>query len=217
MKFMSRLDDILIATLEHVARVTGRKSVSLGQLYRLYGMNENTAALRRSAEKLKEFKFIDFPSVGKGPFFSKNLSTTPLGHEYAEMEFGENLANFLEQNGLGFQPADLSDENTELAIPDSSSPPIDSASWTGLISDQQLTEDRRSKLVSALKQVELDLSHTALSNAEKAQARAYITASITLSEMPEPPVDLIWEMITRAGTIAGIASLFVSAIALLKT
>ncbi|MEA3051316.1 MAG: hypothetical protein QOG72_219 [Sphingomonadales bacterium] len=216
MKFMSRLDELLVATLEHALGVLHRESMSLGELYKLYSMNENTAALRRSAEKLKELKFIDFSGADGDRFFTRSLWTTSLGHEYVEMEFGDNLASFLERSGLIFDEAALFRDDPDVGLGGAGLPLVDSESWTGLISDTELNEEKRSKLIANLKQIESDLSATSLSNAEKAQARAYIAASIILSEMPEPPVDLIWEMITRAATIAGIASLFVSVIALMK-
>lgn len=77
-----------------------------------------------------------------------------------------------------------------------------------------LTEDKRKTLVQLLDIASSDLDALEVANSEKAQARAYIIATRALAEAPEPPVSLIWELINRASLIAGIASLFVSIIAL---
>ena len=69
-------------------------------------------------------------------------------------------------------------------------------------------------LVAGLKQAEQRLDRLSIGNVEKAQARAYIIATLALAEAPEPPADLMWELLQRANNIAGIASLLVAVIAL---
>jgi hypothetical protein len=94
--------------------------------------------------------------------------------------------------------------------------PVESSGWTGLPSDNVLSEDRRVSLQTLLTRAEADLDALGIGNAEKALARAYIIAARALADAPEPPVDLIWQIICRANNVAGIASLFVSIIALLN-
>ena len=91
---------------------------------------------------------------------------------------------------------------------------VGSTEWTGLPANFALTEDTRAELVSLLRQAEDGLNGLAASNHEKAQARAFIVAARMLAEAPDPPVELIWQLIGRANSIAGIASLLVSIIAL---
>lgn len=91
---------------------------------------------------------------------------------------------------------------------------VQSAEWTGLPTTFQLTDERRQRLVTLLEDAESSLDALGVGNSEKAMARAYIIATRALAEAPDPPVDLIWELIDRANSIAGVASLFVSLIAL---
>lgn len=92
--------------------------------------------------------------------------------------------------------------------------PVDSSAWTGLPSDFVLSEKKRASLVAMLAEAERALDSIGAGNTEKAMARAYIVAARSLADAPEPPVDLIWEIIGRASDISGIASLFLSIIAL---
>lgn len=56
-----------------------------------------------------------------------------------------------------------------------------------------------------------------LSNSEKSQARGYLLAAKALADTPEPPADLIWTIINRAASIAGLAGFFLTLIALIAT
>ncbi|PWG03363.1 hypothetical protein DF286_11150 [Sphingosinicella humi] len=77
-----------------------------------------------------------------------------------------------------------------------------------------LPHESQELLVSALKEAEDALDSLRMGNSEKSQARAYIVAALSLAESPEPPADLIWEIVNRASQISGIAALFVSIVAL---
>lgn len=93
-------------------------------------------------------------------------------------------------------------------------PAIDSSAWTGLPSTFVLTEQKRELLSKMLQDAESALDSVGASNQEKAMARAYIVAAKTLADAPEPPADLIWELINRANQISGVAALLVSIIGL---
>ena len=77
------------------------------------------------------------------------------------------------------------------------------------------SEIRKARFVAvaddALRQVE----ESDLSNAQKSQAQGYLTAAKALSETPDPPADLIWTILMRANSVAGIASFFVALITLI--
>ncbi len=92
--------------------------------------------------------------------------------------------------------------------------PIDSALWTGLPRKGVLNEADADRLKAALALVESAVERSGATNEEKAQARAYVMALQALSDAPEPPADLIWELVNRACQLSGIASLFVSVVAL---
>jgi hypothetical protein len=91
-----------------------------------------------------------------------------------------------------------------------------SSDWTGLPSAFELTEEKRQKLVRELELADEQLAGLGLGQATQAQARAYFVAARILAEAPEPPADLIWNIIGRANSLAGIASLLISIIALFK-
>ena len=91
---------------------------------------------------------------------------------------------------------------------------VDSTQWTGLPKEGVLDEPSALRLVSALAIADDAVARSGASNNEKAQARAYIIAMNALAEAPEPPADLIWEIVSRANQLSGIASLLVSVISL---
>ena len=101
-----------------------------------------------------------------------------------------------------------------LKHPDPPSSLISSSSWTGLPSQFVLDEQKKAELVLLLAAAERTLDSLGMGNSEKATVRAYIIAARALSDVPDPPVDIIWELINRANSLAGIAALFVSIIAL---
>jgi hypothetical protein len=86
--------------------------------------------------------------------------------------------------------------------------------WRELPASFVLTKEKRQYLVSLLSKAERDLDEIGAGNAEKALARAYIVAAKSLADAPDPPSDLIWEIINRANQLSGIASILVSIIAL---
>jgi hypothetical protein len=60
-----------------------------------------------------------------------------------------------------------------------------------------------------------EVQNSALSNAEKSQAQGFLSAAKALAETPEPPVDLIWMILNRGNSIAGIGSFFLALITLI--
>ncbi len=92
-----------------------------------------------------------------------------------------------------------------------------SSAWTGLPKAGVLSEEAADRLKSALAVVNSALEKSGATNEEKAQARAFALAIHALADAPEPPADLIWELVSKASQIAGIASFFVSLVALFST
>ena len=77
-----------------------------------------------------------------------------------------------------------------------------------------LSRESREKLLSEADEIGRKLDDFGVTNSEKSQARAYIAAMKVLAEAPQPDDDLIWEIVSRANQLAGVASLFVSLVAL---
>jgi microcompartment protein CcmK/EutM len=140
-----------------------------------------------------------------GPLRQQYVSLSSEGVRWVEEELGDNVASFLEQLGaIHNSHGEKVDERQA----------IDGSSWTGLPSEFRLTDQKRESLITMLQGAELALDSLGAGNSEKAMARAYIVAARTLADAPDPPVDIIWEILNRANSLAGIASLFVSIIAL---
>jgi hypothetical protein len=91
---------------------------------------------------------------------------------------------------------------------------VASSSWTGLPRTGTLSSHASERLKVALKTVDDAIAKASCSNEERAQARAYVLAIHALAEAPDPPADLIWKLVERANSIAGIASFFISLVAL---
>jgi hypothetical protein len=192
----------------------------------------------------KDYTFSTHVDVSRrhlGPAEDQHISLSPEGLRWVEDELGENVAAFLEQHGISHDSQTLEplpdgvreitgarmfmsegpvpnslegrpgDIHFELG-PETSS--VDSSSWTGLPRAGILTDEAADRLKIVLRNVDHAVARASCSNEERAQARAYVLAIQALAEAPEPPADLIWQLVQRANSIAGIASFFVALMAL---
>jgi hypothetical protein len=82
--------------------------------------------------------------------------------------------------------------------------PFDASSWTGIKPELIFDEAVKAKVVSLLHKARDELTDGLLSNREIAQARAFLSAALVLTDTPDPSTDLIWELIQRASAIAGL-------------
>jgi hypothetical protein len=89
---------------------------------------------------------------------------------------------------------------------------FESSQWTGL--SKEISPSFQEKLIYELSLSERKLESLMLGNSEKAQVRSYIIAAKLLAESPNPPADIIWDIISRANMVAGVAGLFVAILAL---
>jgi hypothetical protein len=126
-------------------------------------------------------------------------------------DFGDEwLKRALRRVEAGYSRKNNSDSNETRAQHTSR----ESNNWSILPHHFVLSETSRVELLEKLTEVEKRLEQIDLGNAERAQVRSYVLSAQILTDSPDPPVDLIWELIGRANSVAGIASLFVSVIAL---
>ena len=91
---------------------------------------------------------------------------------------------------------------------------VDSTSWTGLPKSGVLSESSAQRLKMALRKVEDSVVQSGLSNTEKSQAQAYITAIVALSDAPEPPAELIYKILMVVASLSAVGSFFTDVIQL---
>lgn len=202
MKF-STFIEVFVAALYNETQVRKEREFSVGEIMDRYGLNFEAGWM----ENFFQDSTLSYRVESRrhmGPVRQQRVSLSAEGFRWAEDELGENVASFLEAHGARYIEA-AAPEPTGL---------IESKSWTGLPSAFELSEERRESLTKLLIDAELALDAAGVGNMEKSMARAYIIAAKTLAEAPDPPVDLIWELVNRASALAGIASLFVSILAL---
>lgn len=85
---------------------------------------------------------------------------------------------------------------------------INSDAWTGL-TRKTIIDARNAKLVSQLIEKALTaLPESAAGNFEHMQAAAYLKAAKELVDAPEPPSELIWQLISKAADLVGLIGLF---------
>ena len=118
---------------------------------------------------------------------------------------GPNVASFIDQYYL-----DLVDGAEAYGLKKARSNVLqysfDSAKWTGRHRISFKNSENIQLLKSLIKDVDARLSKLSLTNEEVFQARGLITAAQTLLELPEPPDEIIWRIIGRLASIAGLAS-----------
>ncbi|HEX8481908.1 MAG TPA: hypothetical protein VF650_08405 [Allosphingosinicella sp.] len=154
-------------------------------------------------------------SIDNDPFV---IRLTAAGVQLARLPFAE-LRDYISRIPEASDNDPMKEHATpesehDLLIPQSEprneSQPIPSSAWTG----RPITIINSVLLSDSLRAVEQSIDTLEISNAEKAEARAYVVAMLALADAPDPPADLIWEMVCRASQISGIAALFVSIIAI---
>ncbi|MEG3083621.1 hypothetical protein U1707_08205 [Sphingomonas sp. PB2P12] len=208
----------------------GRSDQRFEDMLAKYGLPKNAKWLERLTEEWKANGFVNVDAFIGSPLLwyaeiagagmryieSKFRSKDGVGELLAPLPAlpeGEEILTFGSGEPLQFENGEYL---TVTAPPPETMPPktYDSSDWTGLPSQFVLTEQKNAKLVALLENAERELDSVGAGNQEKAMARAYIVAARCLADAPEPPVDLIWEIINRANNLAGVASLLVSIIAL---
>lgn len=176
---------------------------SFETLARKFGVEYETGFLAEAQRELKSKGLLRGPDPIDG-------DATALGRLT-----GAGL-RFAEDRGLD----DLAEDEREIASEtdadelNQATGSFQSASWTGLPTAFELTEAKRQTLVRDLELAEDRLVGLGLSQEIQAQARAYFVAARILAEAPEPPADIIWNIIGRANSLSGIASLLLSIVAL---
>ncbi|MFK4793007.1 hypothetical protein [Sphingobium sp. ZW T5_29] len=82
-----------------------------------------------------------------------------------------------------------------------------SSAWTGLT--RTIVDARNAAVISKLITKALDeLPGEERGNVEVMQAAAYLKAAQELVNAPEPPSELIWQLISRAADVVGLIGLF---------
>jgi len=180
--------------------------------------------LSRVHDHTTQYEWMTFAEVINSLAHVQFVGSAVPGHSVADIEsvlerfYGNGLITKMADKPIRATAVQLTDEGLHefyrtRAPADAT---VDSSRWTGISSGPRLDSERLSALVALLKGVERDLDRANLGNTERAQALAYFSAIRALAEAPEPPVDLIWQLVERASQIAGVAALFVSIIALFK-
>lgn len=141
---------------------------------------------------------------------SKGLLDGPQNRRVEQMTAGSLTPAGLQHVEDNILPASSNDNEPESG----ENQKIDSSAWTGLPARFKLTEKLRTDIVNQLGRAEIALKDGAFSQEQSSQAHAYIVAARAMLEAPEPDPEMAWTIVNRASQIAGIASLFVSIIAL---
>ena len=237
MKF-SEFVDVFVAALFNETGLTGKREFRIADILETYGLE---LAPMWGERLFDDYTFSSRVNARRhlGPLYQQHVSLSADGLRWVEDELGENVGAFLEQHGVFHesQRVELPEGITEITggrmfmsegpVPDGfegrpgdllvelgSQPSIDSSSWSGLPKTGTLSTEASERLLVALKLADDALGHSQATNEERAQARAYIVAIQALAEAPDPPADLIWKLVERANSFAGIAAFFVSLMAL---
>lgn len=84
---------------------------------------------------------------------------------------------------------------------------FDSTAWTGL--SRTIVDARNAQVVANLIDKALDvLPATGAANSDVMQAAAYLKAARELVSAPQPPSELIWQLISKAADVLGLFGLF---------
>jgi hypothetical protein len=131
-------------------------------------------------------------SVDYAEKFTQMVNDLPLAPD-AQIEYKSEVASNVHDGLHGHSSSSLNP------------PAVDSSRWTGLATVR--VDKRNAKAISRL--IDLALSELIhYSNEGKAQARTLLLAAKDLTDAPEPPSDIIWALIERAGAVVGLLDIF---------
>lgn len=236
MTYSEFADKMLIALYQESESDTPKpEGITFGFLTERYGLPRNDRWLERLAKEWENEGLADVSDL-LAPAADLEVEIGGRGMRRIEQMYGS-------KDGIGviLQPveqerAELVDALSEITgsrmfiskggrLPDNpregdivfqiaDGPAVDSGAWTGLPKTGVLAPGAADRLKAVLQSVEGAVEQGSLSNAEKAQARAYAVAIHALAEAPEPPADLIWKLVSRAADLATIGAFFTSLLAL---
>jgi hypothetical protein len=222
--FTSFQENLLVAAFELSER-TGNEMVDVKEIISSYPLWPRSNWIMQSLRDFLARGLIN-DTLTIGGEEEQTLWLTAAGMREAEhlIEKGVMLihSDDMQQSGRWTDGSVVTTEflndrpHSDLAVVETREIAVDTSSWTGLPRTGVLSEQQVSRLRAGLTQVEQALSEFGGTNEERAQARSYFVAINALADAPEPPADLIWKMIERVNQIAGIASLFVSIMALFQ-
>ncbi|SHL59595.1 hypothetical protein SAMN05518668_1021 [Sphingobium sp. YR657] len=110
--------------------------------------------------------------------------------------------------GMLHQPTDAVNDlsvRSDKELPPPEPIRVDSRSWTGLT--RVRVTHRNARAISRLIDTALGELPTDC-NAKSAQARTLLLAAKELTDAPEPPSDIIWDLVQRAGAVVGLLDIF---------
>lgn len=203
MRYTDFDEKMLLALYQETER-TDDDVFTFKELCERYGLPMNTKWVVRLAEQwehegnAKVRKHIGNPETWR-------VEITGSGLRWIEDNFGS-------KEGVGQILEPVAREEEKLSEPISGSeelPHVDSSSWTGL-RKHRITSHNRESVRIRIVEAKAALDTQNFTNEQKAQAVSFLRAAEELIEAPEPPSDIIWELVERAGAIAGIAGLFLS-------
>ncbi len=133
--------------------------------------------------------------------YEANYKVTDQGIYESALGDGPLMESPLKDSGDGIDDSQPLPE--QIALPDQVV--IDSSSWTGL-SKVRITY-RNAAAVGKLIDEAISTLETN-DNSGQAQARTLLLAAKTLLDAPDPPSDVIWDLVQRAGAVVGLLDIF---------
>ena len=195
-------------------------TVTLNDMFARFELPKDPRWIRILTEILHKNGATEIP-LQSGEQMSQQVRLSPAGIETAQQIIdGRGIPRSSASNRFGEgrfgerprSPAVAVDDLTSLTTSEEpiivarDPAAISSEAWTGIA--RVRVEARNAKAISSLITSALDALGKD-DNANVAQARTLLLAARDLTDAPDPPSDLIWELIQRSGTVVGLLDLFV--------
>lgn len=210
-------EEFLVAAYRESA-IQGDNRISSGDLLDRYPLRLRDGWVHQLVSDLGSRGLIRGKGV-VGDERSQPIMLTAAGMKEAErlIDRGVGIFRLDLGDGIGFPAAEApaddqvhhTAESDDQAYEGGRAVSVDSASWTGL-REFTVNSNNREKVRFGIGEARASLEGESLTNEQKSQAISLLNAAEELLDAPTPPSDIIWELVERAGAIAGIAGLFVT-------
>jgi len=220
---LSQFVDLFVAALYNETEHSGQSDFRVGEIVAKYGLELNQGW---GESLFNDDTFASRVETSRtiGPTLQQTVSLSSRGFRWVEDELGENVAHFLEQNGVTYtEPLPENALTTEdgdpivtedgdyILIEDAVEAEIiprniSSEEWTGIANRIGRDAAVLSRINQQITELDREVDRLGLSNHERAKVKAITEALVKLIESPEPEWKAIVELL-RSPTLAAVVGL----------
>lgn len=211
---LSDFAEIFLAALYNETQISGRSKFTFGEIFNLYSLSLEPIWADKIVHDSFMRAYCGIKNKPQVDLQNQDVELSASGLRHIENKRGENVSTFLESVGVVRRQNTVQDDNetpftwTDVAPPlEAESVSVDSSRWTGQASRYVISEQTKRRIVQRMSELNKCLDDMALDQSQRAQAGAMVSAVLLMAEAPQPPWEIIKDVLTLIAAIAAPLSL----------